>query len=71
MSEYCKSCEEFLAELYTFYSLYIFFIYCIVCMYVLFMYGDLLAFLLPPLWDSTPISLYYCTKYDCAVTIKG
>lgn len=40
-------------------------------MYVLFMYGDLLVFLLPPVWDSTPIPLYYCTKYDCAVTIKG
>lgn len=37
MSEYCKSCEEFLAALYTFYSVYIFFICCIVCMYYLCM----------------------------------
>lgn len=24
-----------------------------------------------PMWDSFPVSLYYCTKYDCAMKIKS
>lgn len=26
---------------------------------------------LVPTWDSFPISLCYCTRYDCAMTIKS
>lgn len=30
---------------------------------------DFLAFI-APMWDRTTISLYYCTKYHCAIAIK-
>lgn len=62
----CKYLTPGLVQ-YTVHTLYISF--CIyVTMYILLL---LLAFHLAPMQDSSPILLYYCRKYNCAMTIKS